>query len=361
MFEPHCNSQLCFSSGSSISISKLCFHGCHRRFLSESRPRSYPASPPEADVYADLQYNPEVLVAQMPLLTSLRFEGPWPDRLDKAPLHMLQHLARLEISQPQSEEVLKGLFRAPNLTGLVLGNCCLTSTWPNDAQAMLTALSSSNLSALQSLALPVPAGAVQHLSMLSSLTALSSLHARVQEHDRSADLMALASLKGLVSLQLEIAPQTRISSLTVTAAVFSSLTPLSALSGLTLLDLKKGWEEIPLDVDVTAGISVILHLTALRVVRCHIIQTDVFDDDSDDDDQLPAQLHFLSTATGLEELDLKVSDIEVIFRRSEAIHKAVASLSALKRVTIQVEDVSGHYTEPLYAFAAAPQLKSCPS
>lgn len=109
--------------------------------------------------------------------------------------------------------------------------------------------------------------------MLTTLTDLRSLHVRLQDQNCPSNLLEmfhlvmdagspLGDLRGLVnlttlrSLQIEMDPRAR--------HLFGSLAPLSALSGLTLLDLNKGWD-CGLELHVTAEISVVSHLTALRI------------------------------------------------------------------------------------------------
>lgn len=291
-------------------------------------------------------YYPHVLVRGMPSLTSLRLtsHGSVDTRAVMAILRAakaLPRLASLKLFYPPAEADFRWLCESLALTFLDLGSGDLAA---ERAQLLLANVGKGRMAGLQSLAAPLPAAAVQHVSLLSPLTALTSLHVRVPDRVGSANLSGVASL-------------TALSSLTVQArTLYCTLSPLTSLTRLTLLEFKR-WSNHSVEDRDHWGISVISHLTELRVLRCSFHYMECQQGLSED--PLPPQLRFLRTATALEELDLRFFNVEYFCVKTvDATREAVASLSELKRVTITAVDVRTYYCSPLRAFAAAPTTEA---
>lgn len=114
-----------------------------------------------------------------------------------------------------------------------------------------------------------------------------------------------------------------------------SLSPLSALTGLTLLDMAEEVLDARAETRrVPPDVSALSTLTALRVLRCSFFDEAGFAAG----DPLPVQLHFLRTATALHELQLGfyVSFWSLPDASSYAVRAAVSALTTLKNVNIEV-------------------------
>lgn len=308
---------------------------------------------------------PQGLLSTMSLLTSLRLRQPLTEATLQE-LGLLRRLTSLEfalLGDIGYGYVMQQLDNLPALGRLDLGAIPVSEARGREGREgfgprfMLDGLASGRFANLQELGIALPAEGAQCLHMLNSLTALTSLHVRSCES--TGNLMGLASLTGLQMLELEVDLDSRNPRL----AAVSTLVPLTALSGLTHLDLlgldneeATFWCEGNLTF-VPWDLAVLSHLTALHVLRCNVYQTARFVDG----DPLPVQLRFLRAARSLEELGLGFcgSFWTLPAESSYAAQRAVASLASLKKVEISIDDLRlVHYIAPLAVFAAAPSIES---
>jgi hypothetical protein len=171
---------------------------------------------------------PHVLLAQMQLLTSLRLEVP----LNLAILGELLGLKHLVCLEALASAVPDNIQQIDSNT-LALSRLRLETLgdWPMGSEEWtIEFLASGKLSRLQDLMICTPVVGVQHFSVLTLLNALTALDARLC--GLRADLQGLARLTGLKSLCLS-----RCSEDVRQDPLVNTLAPLTALTGLTLLDL----------------------------------------------------------------------------------------------------------------------------
>lgn len=313
----------------------------------------------------DVAVQLHVLLSGMHRLECLDLEGPLrPQLLQQLPA--LSHLTSLTLAAPYSNKTIQELCRTLSLSCLnLLGRNNVDSDEEEegaeggeeddfDFQAMLATLAAGNMAGLRELALPLHGAEARHLSRLSPLTALTNLELEMGDTSL-ADMGGLESLTGLKSLQVLFYsypgdPQ----------PVAESMSPLATLTRLTYLDLRirdlyeeeDGEKECRLPSDVSA----ISSLAALRVLRCSYIHAA----ETLDGDPLPVQLRFLSSATGLEELELGFwgSFWSLPLASRDAMQEAVASVTSLKRVIISIEGRGlQNYCVPLRVFAAASSIE----
>lgn len=280
-------------------------------------------------------------------------------------LPALTHLTslRLEWRHSLQTEVIQHICSTLALSRLDLAGCDVLHEMEKsiDFQRVLYCLTFGKTSGLRELALPCRGAEAQQLGWLTALTALTAFS--VLFSDPSAQLHGLVALTRLRRLCVD-------SRAAGGEAIVDSLAPLSALTGLTLLDLDGdkigagcGKEDRtgPLDV------SVLSSLTALRVLRCSSLCKAEFAAG----DLLPVQFRFLRSATALEELDLgfQASFWSLPDHSITKTQQAVSALSCLKKVVIRIggRKARQSYYAPLSAFAAASSIEtifyraSCPS
>lgn len=304
---------------------------------------------------------------------ALRLEFGWRTmmgRLLDDLLPRMRRLQRLRVPGPSYSALLQDLPDLRCLTCLNLGPPCsigdiqeLSSAFslshlralrvdqPLDVPQVLAALAEGGVAShLQEVALRVPGPDTAHLSCLTALGALTALELEVRE--TGADLEVLASLTGLKRLKLAFLTGRG------SQPIVESLSPLTAFTGLTLLDLRnsegngEGSCCLPFDV---AALSA---LAALRVLRVSFAgPAEVLPRG----DPLPAQVRFLRSATALEELDLGFGDgfWSLPPASSLAMREVVAALSSLKVVAISAVGVEvANYPMPLGVFAAGRSITS---
>lgn len=149
-----------------------------------------------------------------------------------------------------------------------------------DLRLALAMAAAGKTSGLRELVLRLTAAQAPHLSGLTALTALTCLDLRIW--NAVVDLGTVARLTGLKSLRMISTFVGDVRTLDIT------LSPLSALTGLTLLemDVKGVLRRTIFDASALSA------LTALRVMRCGLFE----DADFVDDNPLPTQMFFLRLA-----------------------------------------------------------------
>lgn len=231
------------------------------------------------------------------------------------------------------------------LSGLDLGVETLDE--PFVPLATLATLDQGRAAGLQHFATCIPASELRHLPMLTALTALTSLH--VRSLSTTGRWASIASLTGLRMLQIDVSGEAKRD-----VSTHSSLAALTALRGLTHLDIADNWGATGPEDSWVSGLS---HLTALCVLRCQLYQKARFVNG----DARPIQLRFLLTAAALEKLDLQFLDsFWTLPRRSYlAMQQAVSSLASLKAVAIHINgEELEQYSLPLAVFAAAASIEN---
>lgn len=294
----------------------------------------------DGDLSREPPVKPHALLARMPRLERLHL---FPD-LDSETLHVLLALRRLTCLKMECMclDKLQELTSAPSLSHLDAGLFDEDGE-DSDFRQMLAILSAGTMMRMQSLGLPLPAAEARHLSRLSRLTAL-----KLCLWDSMADLGGLASITGLQSLRVDTND---------VPASFQSLSPVVALTGLTLLELSEDEEFATRETGLRSDVSALSSLAALRVLRLSFLAaTEVLAGDP-----LPVQFRFLRTATVLEELELGLwGPFSMLPNASlRATREAVGGLKSLKKVSIRVKgsEVRG-YLVPLHAFTAASCIES---
>lgn len=292
---------------------------------------------------------PHVLLSQMQQLESLHLEGP----LHRSILHelpSLRHLTSIKLGRTCSNGIIGAVCTTLPLLRLDIGE--IGQGEEIDLQQVLPMLASGRTSVLQELALPFPAE-LQHLSRLTALTALTALS--VKTRSAAADLGGLAGVTGLKSLRVE--SRGNYYDIFGGDSVEETLSPLSAMTGLTLLDLVQQ-DHTGTEVLVTPShVTVLSALTSMRVLRCSFFgKAEVAAGDP-----LPVQLRFLRSARALEVLDLGfwASFWALPYASSLAVKEAVSGLLSLKQVTIRI--LIGNLEQfclPLSAFSAASSIES---
>lgn len=222
---------------------------------------------------------------------------------------------------------LQKVCSLPMLASLDLWPAAITGTMY--FQKVLEVVAHGKASGMRNLVLPCPAGEVHHLSILTALTALTALVLHFEGSSTLSHLGGVASLTGLKSLRMGFDLDERMAE-----PVIETLSPLTALMGLTLLGLNDGYQS-DWDCDVPADISVLSCLTALRVLRCNLNREAKFFAR----DPIPVQLRVLRLATGLEELSLvlegpswSLSDVSYC----ALMREGVSALKSLKRVALKI-------------------------
>lgn len=230
----------------------------------------------------EMNCQPHILISKMSALTAVVVERP----LDMDTLHelvCLRHLACLKVRSLHStlthDYLIRQLCSMPALTRLDLGTSGFAHAKEGESQqrfdtpSMLSMLTSGRVEGLQNLAIPIPRGELQHLDMLTALSALTSLHVRLW--GSTGNWSSLSSLTGLKLLRMESK-----TSMELDPSAGNVLAPLVVLQRLTHLDLAQqgqGWD-FPLRRIVSAGwdFSALSYLTALRVLRCDVMQNASF-------------------------------------------------------------------------------------
>lgn len=289
--------------------------------------------------------------SKMRHLQALDFEGPF-DVAMLRELSALRHLTSLKIGWLWSTEMIPELCSTLALIRLDLGMLNPRDFRENNFRRLFKTLAAGQTSGLQELVLPFPAAGTQQLSRLTALTALTALGVRMW--DAPAELGGLAALTGLKSLRIE----THAEDIVVKTPIVRSLAPLTALTELTSLDLYEHVRRLSDRRTSPPDLSVLSTLTALRVLRCSMLDEAEFQAG----DPLLVQLRFLRTATALEELDLRfrASFWPLPDASTLAAHEAVRELSKLKKVTVRLgtDELEHSYYAPLNVFAAAPSTET---
>lgn len=308
----------------------------------------------------NLPIKPHNVLAQMRQLRALELE----DFLDAAiswELCAMPHLTSLKYRGLCSRGVFQELCSTVALSRLDFGDQLWGPSvdgYPDplryhgyqadvfDFQDMVGKLVAGKTSALQELHLPLPS---PHAGLLSRLTALTGLTA-LGLHVLGAPVLApLAALTGLQSFQLRVAGEDGVR--------LDSLSLLTALAGLTRLDLGTHgrW---PGGVGIgPPAASILSSLTALRVLRCGLLSSQ---GPPADGDPLPVELRFLRAATALEVLDLGLGAPVWCLGEAQvsAALEAVSALSSLKKVRIRLNGFPPPFFAPLAPFAAASSVES---
>lgn len=135
------------------------------------------------------------------------------------------------------------------------------------------------------------------------------------------------------------------------------LSQLTALTGLTLLDLTLAYDDFFGFREAPSDVSVLSALTALRELRCSFFQNA----NVVPGDPLPIELGFLCSASALEVLDLGFREPfwSLPEASSRAVRQSVCGLLSLKQVSIHIEfeNVEQYYLA-LSAFASAPSTET---
>lgn len=307
-----------------------------------------------AEIPSKLVDSPHAVVAKMANLKSLDLGEPW----DAAILEHLPGLVGLTSLQVKrlSASNLEVLCNTVTLLHLEVRNIDAAGGEGDlDNEQILTSLVQGKSSGLQTLALPLPAADVQVLLMLTALTALSTLGLKLacELESPPPNLGVLANLSGLRSLRIGVLFDAG------SELLVDSLTPVLALTGLTLLELREdvGEDKVPVTCSLPADVSPLSMLTALRVLRCSPVKAAEYVEG----DPIPLQLRFMRTASSLEELDLGYWGTFWPLPEASrlAVRSAICSLQSLKKVTISVvAGVLAQYYAPLLAFAAAPSTET---
>lgn len=189
-----------------------------------------------------LLYQPHVLLYKMSALTSVRVQRA----LDSATfdelvsqcnlvcLELASFCCTLSLSQNYFIQQLcsmRGLSKIDLGTDPPLGG--EADDWQEGFNSQsLRMLGSGRIAGLQELAIPLAAGELQHLNMLTALTALTSLD--VESRMPSDKWSVLTTLTGLKNLRMAVSRSTDLED-----PAEATLTPLTALLRLTCLDIVK--------------------------------------------------------------------------------------------------------------------------